>query len=301
MQCIHVPTPVEVAHLDEPIEGRTDSLIVHVPQGREHVEADEKVVVVVDGVVEAKPRTVRRGPLAEQSSFEIELRAPLDRPEDLRGTRGGRKRRERGERLPAVERSDAGAKAMPPAVLLLMPHEPIDRGPQMRVPQVAEPADDADRVPGEAHLAPGPPEIAGAREPADEQVHGPGDSSGPLREPGVREDEEPPIRRDVLWAIQLASGIAGGDPVPLGMLAVEDLGGPSAPPDLLLRAVDGRIVGRTIEDVPQDAQTNARVRGLREKPISEPATQLHLLLEPHDVYMIRHRRTGAAPLRSPMR
>ena len=301
MQRIHVPAPVAVAHFDEPVEGRTDSRIVHPPERREHVEAHEKVVVVVDRVVKAKPWTVRLGTLAEQSSLEIELRAPLDRPKDLRGTRGGRERRERGERLLAIERSGAGAKAMPPAVLLLMPHEPIDRGPQMWVPQVAKPDEHPGSIPGEAHLAPRAPEIPGAREPADEQVHGPGDSSVLLREPEVGEDEEPPIRRDVLWTVQLASGIAGGDPVPLRMLAVEDLGGPSAPPDLLLRAVDGRIVGRTIEDVPQHAQTNARVRVLREKPISEPATQLHPLAEPHDVYMIRHRPTEAAPLRSPMR
>src|SRR5437762_13382465 len=102
----------------------------------------------------------------------------------------------------------------------------------------SEPDEQADLIPGEALLAPGVAEIAGAGEPADEQVHGPGDSSVLLREPDVGQDEEPPIRRDVLWTVQLPSGIAGGDPVPLGMLAVEDLGGPSAPPDLLLRAGD---------------------------------------------------------------
>src|SRR5207302_8954915 len=139
-----------------------------------------------------------------------------------------------------------------------MPHEPIDRGPQMWVPQVAEPDEHPDRIPGEAHLAPRAPEIPGAREPADEQVHGPGDSSVLLREPEGGEDEEPPIRRDVLCTVQLASGIAGGDPVPLRMLAVADLGGPSAPPDLLLRAVDCRIVGRSTEDGLHDTQTNAR-------------------------------------------
>src|SRR5438552_4371612 len=190
---------------------------------------------------------------------------------------------------------------MPPAVLLLMPHEPTDVGPQVGVRQVGEPGEHADRIPGEAPVAPWAAGVAGAGEPADEQVHGPGDSSVLLREPDVGQDEEPPIRRDVLWTVQLPSGIAGGDPVPLGMLAVEDLGGPSAPPDLLLRAGDGRIVGRTIEDVPQHAQTNAWVRVLREKPISEPATQLHPLLEPHDVYMIRHRRPERRRLRPPMR
>src|SRR5438552_2694485 len=301
MQCLHVPDPVAVSQLDEPVEGRTHSRIVHAPQGREHVEAHEKVVVIVDRVVKAKPWTVRVGTLAEQSSLEIELRAALDRPTDLRGTRGGRERRECGECLPAVECSGAGAKAMPPAVLLLMPHEPIDGGPQMWVPQVAEPDEHADRIPGEAHLAPGAAEIAGAGEPADEQVHGPGDSSVLLREPDVGEDEEPPIRRDGLWTVQLPSGIAGGDPVPLGMLAVEDLGGPSAPPDLLLRAGDGRIGGRTIEDVPQHAQTNARVRALPGRQSSKPRRKSHRLLNPHDVYMIRHRRPERRRLRPPMR
>src|SRR3989440_7764593 len=190
---------------------------------------------------------------------------------------------------------------MPPGRPLRVPPKPIQRRASTGVPQIAGPGEPPGRLPGGATLAPGAPEVAGAREPADEQVHGPGDSSVLLREPQVGQDEEPPIRRDVLWAVQLASGIAGGDPVPLWMLAIEDLRGPSAPPDLLLRAVDGRIVGRTIEDVPQHAHTNARVRVLRAKPIPEPATQLHPRREPHNVYIIRHRRTEAAPLRSPMR
>src|SRR5206468_13014858 len=180
--------------------------------------------------VKAKPWTVWMGTLAEQSSLEIELRAPLDRPTDLRGTRGGGKRRECGERLPAVECSGAGAKAMPPAVLLLMPHEPIDGGPQMWVPQVAEPDEHADRIPGEAHLAPWAAEIAGAGEPADEQVHGPGDSSVLLREPDVGQAEERPILREELWRVQLPAGMPGGDPVPPGRRAVGDRAAQSPPP-----------------------------------------------------------------------
>src|SRR5438552_17148207 len=211
MQCLHVPDPVAVSQLDEPVEERTDSRIVHAPQGREHVEAHEKVVVIVDRVVKAKPWTVRMGTLAEQSSLEIELRAPLDRPTDLRGTRGGGKRRECGERLPAVECSGAGAKAMPPAVLLLMPHEPIDGGPQMWVPQVAEPDEHADRIHGEAHLAPGAPEMAGAGEPADEQVHRPGHARLPLREPDVGGDEAPLLRRAQPWTVIPPLRIAGAD------------------------------------------------------------------------------------------
>src|SRR2546430_697770 len=150
MQCIHVPASVAVAHLDEPVEGRLDSRIVPAPEGREHVEADQKVVVIVDGVVEAEPGRVRRGTFAEQSSLKIEFGAPLDRSNDLGGTRGGRERCERGEGLPAIERPSAGAKAMPTAILLLMPHEPIDRGLEVRVLReepIAEPTTQVQRPP----------------------------------------------------------------------------------------------------------------------------------------------------------
>src|SRR2546430_9525384 len=94
MQCIHVPASVAVALLDEPVEGRLDARIVPAPEGREHVEADKQVVVIVDRVVEAEPGRVCRGTFAEQSSLKIEFGAPLDRSNDPGGPRGGRKHRE---------------------------------------------------------------------------------------------------------------------------------------------------------------------------------------------------------------
>src|SRR2546430_5117598 len=147
MQCIHVPASVAVAHLDEPVEGRLDSRIVPAPEGREHVEAEQQVVVIVDGVVEAEPGRVRRGTFAEQSSLKIEFGAPLDRSNDLGGTRGGRAYRERAADPPTVARPRAGVKAMPPAIIRLMAHAPIDPGPEVRVPQVTQPSEHPGRIP----------------------------------------------------------------------------------------------------------------------------------------------------------
>src|SRR5207245_4970897 len=112
--------------------------VMPVPEGRQHVEADEDVVIVVDRIVEPKPGTVGGGPLAEETALEVELRASLDGPEDRRGPRLGRERGKTGEGFPAVQRPGAGAEAVPPAVLLLMAGEPVDCGPRPGVRPVAD-------------------------------------------------------------------------------------------------------------------------------------------------------------------
>src|SRR3989442_11042672 len=85
------------------------SRVPAIAEGREGVESDEDVVVIVDGIVEPEPRTVRSGSFPKQPSLEVEFRAPLDRSKDGRCPRPGGKRREGGEGLPAVKRPGAGA------------------------------------------------------------------------------------------------------------------------------------------------------------------------------------------------
>src|SRR5438445_1725956 len=101
---IHVPAPIAVAHRLEAVEGGPHSRVPAIAEGREGVESDEDVVVIVDGIVEPEPRTVRSGSFSKQTSLEVEFRASLDRSKDGRGPRPGGPRREDSERRAPVAR-----------------------------------------------------------------------------------------------------------------------------------------------------------------------------------------------------
>src|SRR5206468_9937132 len=156
-------------------------------------------------------------------------------------------------------------EAVPPAVLLLVADEPVDRGLQARIVPITEPDEGPDRVPRDAHLTDATAEVAPrAREPPEEQVRRLPDPRVLLREPEVREDEELPVRGDVLRPVQLERGGPLRHPVALGKLFREDLRCPPLPPDLLFRAEEGGIVLGPVQEIPQDPEADARVRVLRE-------------------------------------
>src|SRR5207245_703605 len=115
---IHVPASVAVAHRLEAVEGGPHPCVLAIAEGREGVESDEDVVVIVDGIVEPEPRTVRSGSFPKQPSLEVEFRASLDRSKDGRCPRPGGKRREGGEGPPAVERPGGSSSALAASILL---------------------------------------------------------------------------------------------------------------------------------------------------------------------------------------
>src|SRR2546425_11331264 len=157
----------------------------------------------------------------------------------------------------------------------------------MRVRGVSEAEEHPDRVPGDAHLASAAPEFARLQEPApDEQLHSFRDPRVLLRHPEFGEDEEPPVRRDVLWPVQLASGRPRSRPVALRVLFREDLRGPPLPPDLLLGAEDRRIVLGPAQDVPEHPEADARVRVLCEEPIPHAAAEGHVGCEIGSCYIV---------------
>src|SRR2546422_5176716 len=77
--------------------------------------------------------------------------------------------------------------------------EPVDCGPRPRILPVAESGEHPERVPREAHLAAAAAEVARwAREPTEEEAYRFGDPRRLSCEAQVGEDEQPPVRRDVL-------------------------------------------------------------------------------------------------------
>src|SRR3989442_11145066 len=104
--------------------------------------------------------------------------------------------------------------------------------PRPRILPVAESGEHPERVPREAHLAAAAAEVTRwAREPTEEEAYRFGDPRRLSCEAPVGEDEQPPVRRDVLRAVQLVGGAAGGHPLAFRMLASEELRGPSLPSD----------------------------------------------------------------------
>src|SRR5205823_1827970 len=207
---------------------------------------------------------------------EIELGAPLDRAADLGSARGLRDRRESGEGLPAVQRPSGGAEAVPSAIFLLVVDEPVDGGPQAGILQVSESSEHPHRVPGEAQLTPGASEITRRpREPAEEERHRLRDARVFPRDPEIRQDQESPVRRDVLRSVQFGGGGARGRPLPGRVLFAEDLRGPSLPPDLLLRSDDVVVIFRAVQQVPEDPDPDARVGLPIEQPFPQTAPKDH--------------------------
>src|SRR5207245_11566202 len=174
-------------------------------------------------------------------------------------------------------------------------HEPSDLRLRPRLLLVTEPGHHADRVPGNAHLARAAPQITGSGEAVQEQARRFRDPRGLLREAQVRKDEEPPVRCHVLRPVQFECGRARVYPLPRWMLSPQDLCGPPFPPDFPLGADDRRIVGRTVEKIPQNPETDARVRILREEPVAESAAQGHPHLGTGGPYLSPP--GGSSPLR----
>src|SRR5437867_12673867 len=184
---------------------------------------------------------------------------------------------------------------MPPAVLFLVPDEPPERGCQTRVFPVPEAEHHPHRVSGDAHLAPSAPQLAGGQEPTtDQEVHPLRDSWVLPGESQVGEDQEPPVRRDILRAIQLLGRRPARGPLAFRVLFTKDPRGPALPPDLLLRMDNGGVVLRTIKEVPQNPEPHARIRVLRKQPVPKSAAQGHRLpAHLPALYVLRNRRAAS--------
>src|SRR6185295_5317683 len=113
----------------------------------------EEVIVVERGEVRAAPRCVRLWAFAQEPALQVKLGAPLDGAEDLGRALVLGNRREGGHALPPVQRPNLGGKAVPPAVRLLVGHNPLEGALHARVVEPAELGHHLDAVAGETDLA----------------------------------------------------------------------------------------------------------------------------------------------------
>ena len=152
---------------------------------------------------------------------------------------------------------------MPSAVRLLVAHDPVHRPLHPRVFEMAEPSQHPHRVAGEARLASTPSEVSGrTAEAAEEQVHALLDARVRPRYAEVGEDEQPPVRRDVLGPVQVLWLRPRRGPLAPGVLLAEDLGSPSFPADLRPGTPDIRVVLGPVHDLAKDSVADAGVRVL---------------------------------------
>jgi hypothetical protein len=202
MKGVEVPAPVAVSFFLESPEGGPHPRIVRVPEGREDIEAHEQVVVIVDGIVQPHPWSIRSTPFPEQPAVEIEFGASFNGPIDGGGPKAGGQSRESGEGFPTIERADPRRETVPTSVLFLVSHEPVDRPREDRFIGVAEPGEHSDSVAREADLARSTPQISrGPAESAEEQSPSFGDRGMFSGNAEIGQDEKPPVRRDIFRTV----------------------------------------------------------------------------------------------------
>src|SRR5690348_10848682 len=134
---------------------------------------------------------------------------------------------------------------MPPAVRLLGLHEPADGTLDGRVVEVSESDERADGVAGDADLSALTAEVASLRAPAaKDRLRRPPDTAVRPGHAQVGEDDGEPVGDDVLRAVELPAGGAGGDPVSVRPLVAEERRRPSDPTDIADRRSHPRVVRR---------------------------------------------------------
>src|SRR5947199_2911349 len=214
--------------------------VVPVSEGRHEIEDDEDIVVVVRRIVEAIPRFVMV-PLAMKFPLQVEFGRGLHGPLHPFGPLLLRIDGERTHRLPGIEVPAAPEAALSP-VLVAMLDEPFERSCDVRMVRVSE-TDESPRhvagraqvrllvaLDGETSFRPGvstDPEVTGSLDP---RVF--------LRQCEVGQDEEHPIRREVLRLVQAL----GAHPPALRILPDQDVRGPPFLRNEFLRGLDLRIV-----------------------------------------------------------
>src|SRR3989304_3862651 len=154
-------------------------------------------------------------------------------------------------------------------------------------PAGATPLPPAPPPPPGPPLAPAVPQPAGrTREPTEEQVHCLRDPRVLPGDAEIGEDEQAPVRRDVLGPVQFERRGAGRVPLAPGMLLAKDLRSPSPPADLPPRAQDLRVVLGPVEELAEDAGPDARIRLFLQGPVPDPAGDAQGAGDPAAPYIV---------------
>src|SRR5437879_4897168 len=272
MERVEVPLPIWPPLLPQKIQGESQSRIVPVPQRRDEIEADEEIIVVMDRVVEPVPRRVL-STLLVQFLPQVVLGPEFDGAFHALRPFRCRIHREGAHALPRIQ-IPTTPKTTPTAILVPIRHKPLERAADRGMVPVTELHECARGVPGCAQVAflgtfhgesailPGEsfnPEIA---RPLDPRIR--------TGQSEVREDEEHPVRGEILRPVQTLPA----HPPTLPVLIRENLCGPSFPRDHGPRGYDLRIVKRSFEQPGERQIADGRLV-LPEEPVQR-ALGLHL-------------------------
>src|SRR6266571_8156447 len=269
---VEIPPAIRPPLLAETIECETQSRVLPIPQRGHEIEAHEEIVVVMDRVVESVPWWLLSS-LLVQFLAKIVLGPKLDGA--LHALRPLRRRihREGTHALPRVQVPTA-PETTPAATLVPIRHQPLERAADRGMVCVTELHQGARGVPGRAQVSflgtfhressirPGEsfnPEIARLLDPRI--------CSGQAK---VREDEEHPVRGEILRPVQALSA----HPPSRRVLLREDLLSPPFLREHVLRGHDLGIVGWPFEQLGEGEIADGRLVHL-EEPVQR-ALRVHL-------------------------
>src|SRR2546426_12307133 len=270
---VEVPPPIRPPLFPEKIQRESHPRVRPIPEGGHEIEADEQIVIVVEGVVEPVPRRVF-GSLLVQFFPQVVLSPEFDRALHALSPLLFGIHREGAHAFPRVE-VPTTPKTTPAAVLVPILDKPLERAADRRMVRVTELHERARRVPGRAEVA-----FLGTfhSEPAivssvsfDPSVAGLFDSRIGLAQPEVCEDEQHPVRGQVLRLVKALPA----HPPSRSVLLREDLLGPSFPRNHVPGAHDLRVVKRSSEQLSQREIADGRLV-LLEQPVQR-ALWLHFL------------------------
>ncbi len=180
--------------------------------------------------MQSPPGGVSLSPFVEEFTLEIEFGPAFDRGLPLAGPPGSADCGVCGQSLPAIEGAFRSAETIPPAVVQLLIREPVERGPRASIRPEAKEDHHARRVADEAEVR-FPSDAAersvGAAVVREHQVDRLPYGRVTHGQAQLGEDEEPPVRRHVLWSVEALAS----HPEATTILLPENVGGPAATRD----------------------------------------------------------------------
>src|SRR5256712_1005377 len=266
------PRPVGPLLLAKEVERVPEPTVLPIAERGQTVEANQEVVVVVDGPVEAVPRLVPF-PLDVEFVLQVVLRTPFDAVLHRRGPLWPRVGGEGSQSLPCIERPTGSRHllgerrgAAPLGVRGL--DQPVERLSDSRVILVAKADEPAGHVGGVAMVAlppPEPPDSASyERRLAHPVLAGLSDFSDRARRPEVRQRQHVPVGpQESGFKPTAVSGPPTG-----GVSAGKDVGCPPNLRDAGLRVSDVRIALLPTEELGQSKIPDRRLVRF-EQPIED--------------------------------
>jgi hypothetical protein len=278
MICVEGPGAIPAALANEPTERGPKSSVRAVAEPGQDPESDEQIVVVVMRVVNSEPRRIPDPPFVHQPVTQKELRPSLDRPTHRFVAKILRDFGKGGESLPAVERARLPpGETVPTPVRLLSSNDPLEASSDDRMIEVAVADERPRRITCAADFTVRPSqEVRTFFGPATHDELRSATNPGIVtRHAKIGQEEEAPVRGDVLGPVDLLVRRAGSDPTPVRKLMGENPPGPPCTANLVVRGADLRVVWRPALYLTQKPPVDTGVGRRSYEPTPDPRSHPH--------------------------